>query len=216
MVCTASSEPPEQHLAKCRKKWKTSWLRIPRSNSELTLLKRYCIEMPTLTPPRAPSPCSISSVVDHGQDVVSLPGTEDDNGTANTTGSDPRMLIGLGDRHQKECGSSYGIECHISATKHQPDLQNRTDPIEEPKPVWTKDRKRAFRCFLFIHFVPVATTLVLFWLYLKGFQWMASDVQLKTLLFAAKLRKYKFSHSTFSHHSGLEEFKLRHSRLHSI
>ncbi|KAG6357438.1 hypothetical protein INS49_013315 [Diaporthe citri] len=51
-------------------------------------------------------------------------------------------------------------------------------------------KKRAFGHFLAIHFVPVAITSVLFWVYLDGFQWRANDIQLKTLLFAAKLHEY--------------------------
>lgn len=145
--------------------------------------------MQSLTPPRAPSPCSTSSVSERGEDTVSLPGTEGDDETTRTPGSDTRTLVPPDDDSQGGCISKDGIKCQISATERE--LQKESNPVEEPKSVWTKNRKRAFRYFLLMHFAPVATTLVLFWLYLKGFQWRASDVQLKTLLFAAKLRKAK-------------------------
>ena len=77
----------------------------------------------------------------------------------------------------------------MSATHRQAALQNARDSIEEPKTIWTRSRQRAFLYFLAIHFVPVATTLALFWLYLQNFQWKANDVQLKALLFASKLHE---------------------------
>lgn len=144
---------------------------------------------------------SISSVADQGEDDISLPSAraEDDNETTRAAGSDPRTLVPEDDKSQENFTSKDGIKCHTSAIERQPDLRTKSDPVEEPKPVWTKNRKRAFSHFLLMHFAPVATTLVLFWLYLKGFQWRASDVQLKALLFAAKLRKPK----SFSSHNSL-------------
>lgn len=146
--------------------------------------------MQALTPPRAPSPCSTLAVAERSEDTVSLPGTDDDNDTTHTAASEPRTLVSLCNDSQKDCSYTAEIKCHMTASEREPDFQNRNGPVEEPKPIWTKSRKRAFRHFLLIHFVPVAITLVLFWLYLKDFQWKASDIQLKTLLFAAKLREY--------------------------
>lgn len=147
--------------------------------------------MQALTPPRAPSPCSTLAVAERDEDTVSLPGTEDDNDTTHRAGSEPRTLVSPFNDSQKDCSSTVDIKCHMTASERESDLQNRNSPVEEPKPIWTKSRKRAFRYFLLMHFVPVAITLVLFWLYLKDFQWRASDIQLKALLFAAKLREYK-------------------------
>lgn len=155
--------------------------------------------MQALTPPRAPSPCSTFAVAERGEDTVSLPGTEDDSDTTHTAGSEPRTLPFRCNDSQKHRSSTAEIKCHMTASEREADFQNRNDPVEEPKPVWTKSRKRALRYFLLMHFVPVATTLVLFWLYLKDFQWRASDIQLKALLFAAKLREYK-SPSIFTAH----------------
>lgn len=149
--------------------------------------------MQALTPPRAPSPCSTLAVAERSEDTVSLPGTDDDNDTTHTAASEPRTLVSLCNDSQKDCSSTAEIKCHMTASEREPDLQNRNGPVEEPKPIWTKSRKRAFRYFLLMHFVPVAITLVLFWLYLKDFQWRASDIQLKTLLFAAKLREYDYA-----------------------
>lgn len=146
--------------------------------------------MQALTPPRAPSPCSTFEVAERDEDAVSLPGTEDDNHTTHTAGSDPRTMVSACNDSLKDRSSRGGIKCHVIATERESDPQKRSDPVEEPKPIWTKSRKRAFLYFLLMHFVPIATTLVLFWLYLKDFQWRASDIQLKTLLFAAKLREY--------------------------
>lgn len=150
--------------------------------------------MEALTSRRAPSPCSTFSVTDRGEDTVStvsFPGTEDNNETTNTADSDPRTLFTLGNNISEDCTRKDRIKSHISATctQQQSDFQQGRDPVEMPKSVWTKNRKRAFLHFLAIHFVPVAITLVLFWLYLDGFQWRANDIQLKTLLFAAKLHE---------------------------
>lgn len=147
--------------------------------------------MQALTPPRAPSPCSTLAVAEQGEDTVSLPGTEDDNDTTHTAPSEPRTLVSLCNEGQTNCSSTFEIKCHATASEREADLQSRSGTVEEPKPIWTKSRKRAFLYFLLMHFVPVAITVVLFWLYLKDFQWRASDIQLKALLFAAKLREYK-------------------------
>lgn len=151
--------------------------------------------MQPLSPPRTPSPL-ISSVADQAEDDISLPSAEGDNEITRAAGSDPRTLVPEDDKNEEDCTSKDGIKCHTVAIEQQSDLQTKSDPVEEPKPVWTKNRKRAFSYFLLMHFAPVATTLALFWLYLQGFQWRASDVQLKALLFAAKLRKPK----SFSSH----------------
>lgn len=148
--------------------------------------------MEALTPRRSPSPCSTLSVADRGEDTistVSLQGTEDDNETTHTANSDPRTLVTFGDEISEKCNRRDGVKSRMSATQQQSDLHHGRDPVEMPKSVWTKSRKRAF-CHVFaIHFVPVAITLVLFWLYIDGFQWNANDIQLKTLLFAAKLHE---------------------------
>lgn len=144
------------------------------------------------TSKRAPSPCSTFSAADRGEDTistVSFPGTEDKNETAYTANSDPQTLFTLGNKISEDCTRKDGIKSHTSTTQQQSDFQHGRDPAEMPKSVWTKNRKRAFGHFLAIHFVPVAITLVLFWLYLDGFQWRANDIQLKTLLFAAKLHE---------------------------
>lgn len=150
--------------------------------------------MEALTSRRDPSPCSTFSVADRGEDTVStvsFPGTEDNNETTHTADSDPRTLFTLGNNISEDRTRKDRIKSHISATctQQQSDFQHGRDPVEMPKSVWTKNRKKAFLHFLAIHFVPVAITLVLFWLYLDGFQWRANDIQLKTLLFAAKLHE---------------------------
>lgn len=151
--------------------------------------KRCHIEMQALIPPRSPSPCSLSPLADGVEDMVSLPGSQDDNETTRIPSSDSLTLATLGDEGHEECAHGGGTKHQMSEIRQRRDLQNRRGPTEEPKAIWTKSRMRALRYFLMIHFVPVATTLTLFWLYLKGFQWRANDIQLKTLLFAAKLHE---------------------------
>ncbi|KAI7778897.1 hypothetical protein LA080_001502 [Diaporthe eres] len=148
--------------------------------------------MESLTSRRAPSPCSTIPVTERGEDTistVSCPGTEDNNKTTHTADSDPRTLFTLRNNISEDCTRKDGIKSQMSVTRRPSNFQHGIDPVEMPKSVWTKNRKRAFLYFLSIHFIPVAITLVLFWLYLDGFQWRASDIQLKTLLFAAKLHE---------------------------
>lgn len=122
------------------------------------------------------------------EDVVSLPDTEDESSTTHTTVSSSRTVVASENSSQKKHAFT-NEKSVMSATEKHLDFQNGRDPVEEPKIIWTKSRKRAFHYFLAIHFVPVAITLVLFWLYLDGFQWRAKDIQLKALLFAAKLHE---------------------------
>lgn len=148
--------------------------------------------MGSLTSRRAPSPCSTISVTERGEDTistVSFPGTEDNDKNTHTEDSDSRTLFNLRNNISEDCTRKDGIKSQMSVTQRPSDFQHGRDPVEMPKSVWTKNRKRAFLHFLSIHFVPVAITLVLFWLYLDGFQWRANDIQLKTLLFAAKLHE---------------------------
>lgn len=145
--------------------------------------------MQELTTGRAPWTRSTASETHRDEDVVSLPSTEDNNETTHTASSNPQTLVGLEDDSPGEYVSQDVIKSYKSANYQRPCLPKGRNPIEEPKPIWTRSRKRAFCYFLLMHFAPVAITLVLFWLYLDGFQWRASDVQLKTLLFAAKLHE---------------------------
>lgn len=147
------------------------------------------IEMQALTAPRAPSPCSTSTVADDCGDTVSRPSTESSNGITHASCSEPRTLVFTRADVQESCDHGLGKKSHVRASEKQPALQDGDAPIENPKIIWTKSRKRAFRHFLILHFVPVAITLILFWLYLEGIQWSATDIQLKALLFAAKLHE---------------------------
>lgn len=131
----------------------------------------------------------MSPVADLCEDTVSLPDIETEISLTHTPGSDQGTLVLTEDDEPDNCPHWDGDETHISGIEEKPDDHQRRDPAEEPKHIWTKSRKRAFRHFLIIHFVPVATTLVLFWLYLDGLQWKANDAQLKALLFAAKLHE---------------------------
>lgn len=147
------------------------------------------IEMQALTAPRAPSPSSLSTVADECEDTVSLPSTEGSNENTHASWSEPRTLVVTRADGQQSCDNGVGKKSHIRPREQQAALQDGDAPIEEPKIIWTKSRKRAFRHFLALHFVPVAITLTLFWLYLKGLQWSATDIQLKALLFGAKLHE---------------------------
>lgn len=145
--------------------------------------------MQALTAPRAPSPCSISTVADKGEDTVSILRTESCNETVHASCSEPRTPVVTRADGQESCNNGHEKRFHLKESEQQPAFQEGDAPIEEPKIIWTKSRKRAFRHFLFLHFVPVAITLILFWIYLKGLQWSATDIQLKALLFAAKLHE---------------------------
>lgn len=140
-------------------------------------------------PPRTPSQCPMSPVTDLCDDMVSLPDAETDISLTHTPGSDQGTLVLTEDGETENCSLGNVADNRISEIEEKPYDYRERKPAEERKPIWTKSRKRAFRHFLIIHFVPVATTLVLFWLYLKGFQWKANDAQLKALLFAAKLHE---------------------------
>ncbi|KAI3396017.1 hypothetical protein diail_588 [Diaporthe ilicicola] len=162
-------------------------------NKEVTLIGslRGCrIEMKALKPPKPPSICSVPSVVNLGEDSVSPTGTDSNDATIRTAVSGPGTPVTLGDDGSQEaCTSTDGIRTILSAAEQQPELQYQERLVEEPKIIRTKSRKRALCHFLALHFLPVAITLVLFWLYLDNFQWRATDIQLKTLLFAAKLHE---------------------------
>lgn len=138
---------------------------------------------------RAPSPCSISSLTGEFEDTVSLPSTDSENDITSAPSSGLRTLVAQRNGSLEDC--TYGKEkkSHPKAEDRKTVIEYERDPKEEPKLIWTKSRKRAFCYFLSLHFVPVAITVVLFWLYLEGFQWRANDIQLKTLLFAAKLHE---------------------------
>lgn len=121
--------------------------------------------------------------------MISLPDTGSDDALTHTPGSDQGTFVLVQDDEQESCPQGSGINHPLEDAGEKPPLHRGRDPVEDPKPIWTKSRNRAFRHFLIMHFVPVATTLVLFWLYLKGLQWKANDAQLKMLLFAAKLHE---------------------------
>lgn len=141
------------------------------------------------TPEIAPSPSSLSPIADGCEDTVSFPGLEDDSETTHLPRSEYQTLATRGSDNQGTSPSRDGIKCRMSGTDQQADLPDGRDEGEEPKVVWTKSRKKSLQWFLIIHFAPVATTLGLFGLYLKGFRWNATDIQLKALLFAAKLHE---------------------------
>lgn len=145
--------------------------------------------MQPLPAPRTPSQCSISSVAELCEDIVSLPDAGSEDALTHTPASDQGTFVFAEDGEQENSPHGNRIERHLGDAEEKPPLHRGRDPVEDPKPIWTKSRKRAFRHFLIIHFVPVATTLILFWLYLKGLQWQANDGQLKALLFAAKLHE---------------------------
>lgn len=147
------------------------------------------IEMEGLATPRTPSPCSISSLAGEFEETVSRPSTEGRNAFSRTASSDLRTLVTMRNDSQENCTYGLGKKSQTKASKQEEVFGDGQDPLEAPKIIWTRSRKRALRYFLFIHFVPVAITVVLFWLYLEGFQWRASDIQLKTLLFAAKIHE---------------------------
>ncbi|KAH8760463.1 hypothetical protein F5883DRAFT_500749 [Diaporthe sp. PMI_573] len=144
--------------------------------------------MEALTAPRPPSTYSETPVVEGCEDIVSLASTDGNNGSNVTGGSEPRAPDTLRDDSQRDCSFKDGIKCDANKSGRQSDYHQR-GPVEEPKPIWTKNRNRAFCHFLLLHFVPLTITMVLFWLYLKGFQWKANDIQLKALLFAARLHE---------------------------
>jgi hypothetical protein len=144
--------------------------------------------METLTAPRPPSTYSETPVVEGCEDIVSLASTDGNNGSNVTGGSEPRAPDTLRDDSQRDCSFKDGIKCDANKSGRQSDYHQR-GPVEEQKPIWTRSRNRAFCHFLLLHFVPLTITMVLFWLYLKGFQWKANDIQLKALLFAARLHE---------------------------
>lgn len=150
--------------------------------------RQYRIEMHALIQSRAPSACSIASMANECEEISFLPGSDDDIEQTHTPCSNSQAL-GTGQADSQDYPHPDRLDCNKNATEQRTDLQNKRDPVEEPKSIWTKNRKRAFLFFLVLHFVPVAITLILFWLYLGNFQWRANDLQLKALLFAAKLHE---------------------------
>ncbi|KAG8162841.1 hypothetical protein KVR01_007319 [Diaporthe batatas] len=149
----------------------------------------HFFEMEQLNDPRAPSPCSISSLAGEGEDTVSLPSTDSENDITGAPSSGLQTLVAQRNESLEDCTSEVGKKIYTRARDGKEALRRERAAKEEPKSIWTKSRKRAFCYFLWLHFVPVAITMVLFWLYLEGFQWRANDIQLKALLFAAKLHE---------------------------
>ncbi|KAI3392069.1 hypothetical protein diail_6298 [Diaporthe ilicicola] len=142
------------------------------------------------TPPlRPPSECTTISSDYHFDDIPSITDSGDDHESTRTRASGAESLISLTNRHQRGCDSKNTISCSLSEKLQKNCHKQDRNTQEEPKVIATNRKKPAFGYFLVIHSIPVAGTLALFWLYLKGFQWQASDVQLKSLLFAAKLHE---------------------------
>ncbi|KAK2614599.1 hypothetical protein N8I77_001408 [Diaporthe amygdali] len=141
---------------------------------------------------RALSQCSTILPADlRDEDVVSCADSEGQNGTRCRRISDTVTLFSLNNGSQQCCDSKSSAGHSPSRHPKQTDLQHdqSTSTSEETKVILTNSKKRAILYFLAIHFLPVAGTLTLFWLYLKNLQWKASDIQLKSLLFAAKLHE---------------------------
>ncbi|KAL1862857.1 hypothetical protein Daus18300_008354 [Diaporthe australafricana] len=145
------------------------------------------MEAPSLS--RTPSQCSTLLSGDRCDDTVSLPDGEDEHESRRSRVSDAETLSSLTDGRQQRHESKNTIHHSVTEEPHRSGLQRGKDYLETPKVILSNSKKQAFGYFLLIHFAPVAGTLALFWLYLKGFQWNASDVQLKSLLFAAKLHE---------------------------
>lgn len=148
-------------------------------------------EMQASSTASAPSPIPLPLMAEECDDTTSFSSMEDDSETTHEPGSELRTLATRGtDNHLQESSTCRdGLKSRMSTTSQQADLPDERDRVEEPKVIWTKSRKKSLQWFLIIHFVPVATTVGLFALYLKGFRWNATDVQLKALLFAAKLHE---------------------------
>lgn len=145
------------------------------------------MEVPSLS--RTPSKCSTLFWGDGCDDIVSLPDNDDEHESRCTRDSDAETLSSMTNGRQQSHDLKNTIDQSVSEEPHGSDTRHGENIPENPKVVLTNSKKRAFGYFLLIHFAPVAGTLALFWLYLKGFQWNASDVQLKSLLFAAKLHE---------------------------